>query len=132
MEGRRSWLGNVQSDGEALRFFGTGGPQGVWMATSADGQAWKLEERREPVPGADPGAVKLKDGGWLLVVTGPPRERRRVVDGAGRSPLMGALDANGDGALDEREIEGAAAALRKLDRTGDGRLSSEELRPGQR
>ncbi len=129
MEGRRNWLGNVQSDGGALRFFGTGGPQGIWVATSADGQAWTLEERREPVPGADPGAVKLKEGGWLLMVTGPPREGRRAVTA---SLLLGALDANGDGALDEREIEGAAAALRKLDRSGDGRLSPEELRPGQR
>ena len=98
--GRRNWLGNVQSDGAVMRFFGTGepggrgpgnpggpgrppvepgspprpgGPGGVWIATSADGEAWTLQEKFASVPGADPGAVALKDGSWLVVVTGPPR-----------------------------------------------------------
>jgi len=47
---------------------------GVWTATSTNGQSWKVEEEFPSVPGADPGAVKLKEGGWLLAVTGPPRE----------------------------------------------------------
>ena len=73
IDGNRRWLGNAQSDGEQIRFFGTGGP-GVWTATSADGQAWRLD-RSLPVPGADPGAVAIKNGGWLVVATGPPRRR---------------------------------------------------------
>jgi hypothetical protein len=73
LEAGLHWLGNAQSDGGVLRFFGTGGPSGVWTATSTNGQWWSLEERFPSVSGADPGAVKLKDGGWLLAVTGPPR-----------------------------------------------------------
>jgi hypothetical protein len=79
IEGDRRWLGNAQSDGTVIRFFGSGDPGGpgrrggVWVAASADGQSWKLLEGFAPVPGADPGAVKLRDGSWLVVVTGPPR-----------------------------------------------------------
>jgi hypothetical protein len=93
-----------------------------------------LEEDIPAVMGADPGAVKLKDGGWLLAVTGPPRDGRPQTgpgdDGqrASRSPLMSALDINGDGVLDKRELENAMGALRRLDRNGDGRLTPEEFR----
>ena len=80
IEGRRCWLGNAQSDGEVITFFGTGEgfgdgnarPRGgLWMATSTDGKDWKLIPN-PAVAGADPGAVKMRDGGWLIVVTGPP------------------------------------------------------------
>lgn len=79
IEGFR-WLGNAQSDSRAIVFFGTGGPPGPgqargggWVATSTDGQEWALNKSFPAVPGADPGAVRLKDGSWLVVVTGPPR-----------------------------------------------------------
>jgi hypothetical protein len=65
------WLGNMQSDGEKLVFFGTGA--GPWPVTSSDGITWNTPRPALPMPGADPGAVKLKDGAWLLVVTSPPR-----------------------------------------------------------
>jgi len=80
IEGRRSWLGNAQSDGHVITFYGTG--DGLWTATSEDGASWKLT----PAPairGGDPGAVATKDGGLVVVITGPPRpstpprERRR-------------------------------------------------------
>ena len=45
------------------------------------------------------------------------------------SPLMEALDANHDGVIDANEIANASAALKKLDKNGDGKLSSDELRP---
>jgi hypothetical protein len=73
------WLGNAQSDGSVLRFFGTGGPRGVWTATSTNGGSWNVEAEFPSAPGADPGAVQLKDGGWVLAVTGPPREGRQRV-----------------------------------------------------
>ena len=76
IEGQRRWLGAALSEGETLRFFGTGGPSGIWTATSADGGTWMLEDKFPQIMGADPGAVKLRDGGWLLTVTGPPRERQ--------------------------------------------------------
>jgi hypothetical protein len=42
---------------------------------------------------------------------------------------MAALDANGDGVLDEKEIANASAALKKLDKNNDGKIDREELRP---
>ncbi len=99
VEGRRRWLGAVQSDGTVMTFFGTGGggggdrgrgpargaggappvgpPRppaggGIWMATSRDGVAWTIVPA-PAVPGADPGAIPARDGGWLWSVTGPPR-----------------------------------------------------------
>ncbi|MFM7166589.1 MAG: EF-hand domain-containing protein, partial [Planctomycetaceae bacterium] len=53
--------------------------------------------------------------------------------GAGRqrmvAPLMQALDADQDGSLSPAEIENAAKALAKLDKNGDGTISTDELRP---
>ena len=45
------------------------------------------------------------------------------------SPLVMALDANGDGIIDAAEITNAPAALRKLDKNGDGKLTPDEYRP---
>jgi len=69
---RGHWLGNAQSDGKVITFFGTGQP-GVWTATSENGRDWKLNPNRLNIRGADPGAVALRDGSWLVVATGPPR-----------------------------------------------------------
>lgn len=44
-------------------------------------------------------------------------------------PLFVALDANQDGVLDATELANAVAALKKLDRNRDGRLTPEEYRP---
>jgi hypothetical protein len=44
-------------------------------------------------------------------------------------PLIGALDANHDGVIDEKEIKNASAALKKLDKNDDGKITMEELRP---
>src|SRR6185436_16352044 len=103
----RRWLGKAQSGTEGIFFFGTSDRGGVWMATSQDGQRWIVDSKFPVVPGADPGAVKLKDGGWLLAVTGPPRDRPRPtpITGTDRRasvpPLMKALDANGDNVIDD-------------------------------
>lgn len=66
------WLGNAQSDGEKITFFATG--RGVFTATSSDGATWKPAAHIS-VAGADPGAVAAKDGGWILLLTGPPRDQ---------------------------------------------------------
>jgi hypothetical protein len=68
---RDRWLGNMQSDNGHLKFFGTGA--GPWPLTSADGGTWTQDANAMRIPGADPGAVKLRDGSWLFLVTGPPR-----------------------------------------------------------
>jgi len=44
-------------------------------------------------------------------------------------PLFKALDANGDGVIDAKEIANAPAALKTLDKNKDGKLTSDELRP---
>ena len=49
--------------------------------------------------------------------------------GRSRNPLIQALDADGDGVISSVEMENAAAALWRLDKNGDGRVSREELRP---
>ena len=45
------------------------------------------------------------------------------------SPVVQALDTDGDGELSAKEIETETAALRTLDKDKDGKLSSEVLRP---
>ena len=42
--------------------------------------------------------------------------------------IMAALDADKDGALSASEIANAAAALKKLDKNGDGKVSQDEIR----
>lgn len=75
------WLGSAVSDGKRMTFFGTashGRPKpgqargGVWTSTSTNGSHWESPKVLE-VPGADPGAVAHRDGGWIVVATGPPR-----------------------------------------------------------
>lgn len=66
------WLGNMQSDAGNLVFFGTS-DRGVWSAISADGNEWQLSSTSLHLPGADPAVAKLRDGAWLIAVTGPPR-----------------------------------------------------------
>ncbi len=46
-------------------------------------------------------------------------------------PLELALDTNGDGIIDAKEIANAVAALKKLDKNGDGRLTEDEYRPAR-
>lgn len=65
------WLGNAQSDGKTITFFGTGRS---FTATSKDGVKWN-RTNGIAIPGADPGAVASKDGGWIIAATGPPRNQ---------------------------------------------------------
>lgn len=44
-------------------------------------------------------------------------------------PIVEAIDADRDHELSSQEIDGAAAALKKLDRNNDGKLTRDELRP---
>ena len=77
LSGEGHWLGNTVSHEGKLQFFGTGGPGGIWTATSQDGATWEVPTRI-PIQGADPGASLAKDGGWIFAVTGPPvRGERR-------------------------------------------------------
>jgi hypothetical protein len=153
IEGRRRWLGGAQSDGEQITFYGTGEglnegataggrPRGgFWMATSADGTSWKLVANPS-ISGGDPGAVKTRDGGLLVGITGeavrrvapgnvtPARSGDGGAGGGGfRSALVLALDLNGDGDLSADEIQRAPQSLQKLDRDHDGTISRDEWAP---
>jgi Ca2+-binding EF-hand superfamily protein len=44
-------------------------------------------------------------------------------------PVMAALDTDGNAEISAAEIEGAVAALKKLDKNKDGKLTNDELRP---
>ena len=46
-----------------------------------------------------------------------------------RFPIVSALDANGDSEISEKEIENAVAALKTLDKDGDGLLKTSEMLP---
>ena len=64
---------------------------------------------------------------------GGPRPGERGPGSRGpKPPLIEALDPNNDGVIDQQEIANASAALQKLDKNGDGKLTLEELRPPQR
>ncbi|MEA3187727.1 MAG: hypothetical protein QOD99_1557 [Chthoniobacter sp.] len=45
-----------------------------------------------------------------------------------RNPFLSVFDANGDGTIDEKEMINATAALKKLDKDGDGKVTDDELR----
>ena len=59
----------------------------------------------------------------------PEGERGREGGMARMNPLFAALDTNGDGVIDAAEMANAPAALKKLDRNGDGQLTEDEVRP---
>jgi hypothetical protein len=46
--------------------------------------------------------------------------------------LMAALDANKDGVIDATELANASAALKALDKNGDGQLTTDEYQPQRR
>jgi len=46
-----------------------------------------------------------------------------------KPPLEQVLDANADGVIDAGEIANAPAALKKLDKNADGKLTPDEYRP---
>jgi xylan 1,4-beta-xylosidase len=122
IEGRRRWLGNAQSDSRVITFFGTGDPGattvardgqpsgGVWMAVSNDGQTWKLAAA-PPLPVADPGAVATRDGGWIIVGTGPPRRQMNSPQQGKRPNAQGGAEP-GRRPDNDRSATGSPAAVR--------------------
>jgi hypothetical protein len=54
---------------------------------------------------------------------GPPMRGQRPPP----PPIIAALDANHDGVIDANEIANASAALRSLDKNGDGKLTPDEF-----
>ncbi|MEO7100921.1 MAG: EF-hand domain-containing protein [Luteolibacter sp.] len=80
---------------------------------NGDGQI-TAEELRMPPPPPKDGDVQ-KD---------PPPGGKRPVP-----PVIAVLDADHDGTVSAKEMEGAPESLKELDKDGDGELSPEELHP---
>ncbi len=59
----------------------------------------------------------------------PPQRPGGGRPGSPPDPIMTALDVDGDGVISAAELENASAALKKLDKNNDGKLSPDELRP---
>src|SRR5207248_59315 len=80
--------------------------------------AWTLtaQDSGDPSPNRDR-PPRREDG-----PAGPGRDGQRPM-----LPLLAALDANHDGVIDADEIKNASAALLKLDKNGDGKLTREEF-----
>jgi hypothetical protein len=99
-----------------------GGPGGEGGPRPADGQ---LRPRRE---GDARGA-----GGFGGPGGGPGGPGGPGGMGGQRpmNPIVAALDLNKDGIIDAEEIAKASKSLKKLDKNGDRKLTSEEFRPQQ-
>ncbi len=76
--------------------------------------------------GATAGVLSANDTGGAQ--SGGPEGGRRY---RRHSPIRAALDANQDRVIDASEIARAPAALRTLDKNGDGMLTVDELRPAR-
>lgn len=81
-----------------------------------DGQLTR-DEYRAPRPDSKPPRPEAKAG------------KQPKGPGHPRNPLIAALDVNGDGVIDAQEIANASAALKTLDKNGDGKLTRDELHP---
>jgi hypothetical protein len=88
----------------------------AWMITAQNAASNDPagDGQQPPPPGAGPGGPHGPGG--------PGRHRPPP-------PIIAALDANHDGVIDESEIANAPAALRTLDKNGDGKLTMDELFP---
>jgi Ca2+-binding EF-hand superfamily protein len=64
----------------------------------------------------------------LTVIGVNAQDADKSADKRPQNPIIAALDANHDGEIDANEINNAPAALRKLDKNGDGKVSRAEMR----
>ncbi|KLU06729.1 RNA-binding protein [Rhodopirellula islandica] len=81
-------------------------------------------------PGGRPGQGGGRQGGGMGGGRGQGMGRPDSQPGTQSiPPMLRIFDVDGDEELSSQEIEGAAAALRKLDRNRDGKLTVEEFRP---
>lgn len=72
----------------------------------------------------------LGRGGQECPWGGPGQGKGRGACANGqKSVLLALFDANKDSTLDSAEINGAPAALKALDKNGDGQVTAEEIRP---
>lgn len=82
------------------------------------------DELRPPPPPRPPGDTTSDNLGDARPPGGPELRGHRPPP----SPVFRVLDVNHDGVIDEQEIANASAALKTLDKNGDGKLTRDELR----
>ena len=107
-EGGQNSPGGNRDGGQQRR-----GPRPDGGQNGADG-----DQHRGPRPGGGQGG---QNSG------GPQGDHKPMLP-----PLIKALDANGDGVIDETELSQAADHLKALDKNGDGKLSRDEVGPANR
>jgi hypothetical protein len=108
---------------------------------NGDGKLTPDEYRPQHPPGGGPGpngssgAGTQGQGQWRPPEGAPSPQGQGAAPGGHppggrpRNPIVLVLDANGDGIIDASEIANAPAALPKLDKNGDGKLTPDEYRP---
>ncbi len=81
-------------------------------------------------PGGNAGMRPMQNGGNDPFDQGPGPRGPGMQGGGQRGvmPLIEALDLNKDGTIDTEELGKAVESLKKLDKNGDGKLTSEEYR----
>jgi hypothetical protein len=133
----RAWLGSVS---DAFNLEASLADQTTMQIVSATqhGQAARLPYQKERTTMKVTTLIALALGlGAFTVLAqdqsggpgGPPGHGRRFGGPPPAEPLMVALDTNRDDELDATEIANASAALKTLDKDGDGKLSADELMP---
>jgi hypothetical protein len=108
---------------------------------NGDGQLTADEYRPQRPGGRGKGYGRGKSGGDGQPPDTTPADAQNLPQGGGQMqgdpptqdqplpPIVTALDANGDSVIDAGELAKAVAALKKLDKNGDGKLSPDEYRP---
>jgi hypothetical protein len=97
--------------------------------TQAPSQLLKLDKNNDGQLSAEelcPGG--LGRGGQECPWGGQGQGRRACANGQ-KPVLLALLDTDKDGVLGSAEINGAPAALKALDKNGNGQVSAEEIRP---
>jgi hypothetical protein len=98
----------------------------VHVVTAADNEGDKPKRARKGRGEGAAGRPKRPEG-----AEGRP-QRGGMRPGMGGMMLMRAIDADGDGELSAKEIEGAVEAIKKLDKNNDGKIGKDEMAPPKR
>lgn len=123
--------GSQRSDpksGDPAKFPNGRGPQGDviriynYVRLVRGGDAVKRPVTTAAVPAPTASAQPQDDDG----PRGSPAPSRPQKPG---SPIVTALDLNGDGTISADELVKASGSLKKLDRNGDGKITPDEYRP---
>lgn len=85
-----NWTGNFMVDSLALKFYGTpaAGISKIWFKDSPNGGTWNPAYMNCTEEGGDPSCVKVRNGKYLMVYTGPPYPTPMAVIDEQESPIL--------------------------------------------